>query len=263
MEHDLNRTHSLLSDHFGEAFTALFEHVTDETTAAVVRVDEGELSLDIEGDETRSTWESVRDRFERVADGDGSKSTWRCPTTTAADRSALANLFSQAAGIVGTHFVHEIELRRDGQALVFAVPHHQDAFVDATVSDRIDREEIVALPCEKTCLVPTEPAERWVEDDREWSLAGTSLCVERRDGRRTNCYGLSNLHAVSIAADGTLELTWDAGTVGDDVIGRALTWVMKKFYRPPTAVPCPDHERARAVRARMQAILAAYDGRGL
>lgn len=263
MKHDLNRTHTLLSDHFGDAFTALFEHVVEETTTAVVRVDEDELSVDIEGDRTRSTWESVRDRFERVADNRGNVSTWHCPTKTDEDRTALADLFSQATGIVGAYFVREIELRRDGRAFVVAVPHHLDAFVDATESDRIDREEIVALPREQACLVPTEPAERWIGDDREWRLAGASLCVERRDGQRASCYGLSNLRAVSIAADGTLELTWDAGSVGDDAIGRILTWVMNRFYSPPTSVPCSDRTRAEAVREHLQKILAAYDGREL
>ncbi|MFC3957450.1 hypothetical protein [Halovivax cerinus] len=262
-EPDLTQTHTLVCDRFGEAFAAVFELVRQEMTAAIVRLDEDELSLDIEGDDTAPAWESIRDRFERVADGDESETVWRCPTTTAEGRDALLELLSHTDGVVGAYFVREIQLRRDDEVLASAVPHHSQASLDATRCETVADDEIVDLAGVAACLVPTGPAVTWVDGDRRWRLAGKYLCAERIDGRPGSCYGLSNLQAASVRADGTLELSWDAGTVGDDAIGRALTWVMNRLYRPPTDVPCPDPERAETVRARMQEILAAYDGRTL
>ncbi|WP_247730877.1 hypothetical protein [Halovivax limisalsi] len=260
-----NRTHDLLCATFAGPLASTLELILPAATAAIVHVDAAELEPPPDGGDCRRTWRSVRPQLERLPEADRTATTaWRWDPTSDAGRAVLFDLVSLTDGGTGAYFVRELELRIGGERVLTAVPHHLDAGLDATrCGSQLGREGVVDIPDEAACLVPTKPAAEWVVDDRRWKLAAGSLCVERRDGRRAGCYDLSNLQAVSIASDGTLELSWDAGPVGDDAIGRALTWMLNRIYRPPTSVPCPDRERAETVRAQLQEILDAYDGREL
>ncbi|WP_255682077.1 hypothetical protein [Natrinema sp. SYSU A 869] len=111
-------------------------------------------------------------------------------------------------------------------------------------------------------MVPTETQFDWVAEDRRWKIQGGSLCVETLDGRKASCYGLTGLEQATIADDGTvLGLTWKAGELPNDSVGKLLSWFMDKLYDPPQAVPCETPKRANAVNAHLQELLAAYDGR--
>jgi len=72
--------------------------------------------------------------------------------------------------------------------------------------------EIVGLNGHDACLVPTETYFEWVAEDRRWRIQGGSLCIETLDGRKTTCYGLTNLERATLEDDGTvLALAWGAG----------------------------------------------------
>ncbi|WP_242509301.1 hypothetical protein [Natrinema altunense] len=78
----------------------------------------------------------------------------------------------------------------------------------------------------------------------------------------TRPVGNPSLERATRIDDGTvLALAWEPGELSDDAVGKFLSWIMTKLYRPPSAVPCETVDRATAVRAYLQELLAAYDGR--
>lgn len=262
---DLNRTHHLECDPFAAPFRSLLERVLPSTTTAIVRLREDEMETEPDGDECRRTWSAVRDRFERVPDADGNGATaWRCSTETGPEREALRELCDLTGGIAGQHFVFRLELRDGGTPVLESIPHHSDAGIDATrVGDEVRPGEIVGLEGHRACLVPAETHLEWVAEDRRWRLDGGGLCVETLDGRKTTCYGLTNVQRATIRDGTVLVLGWDAGGLPDDPIGRLLSWTMDKLYDPPTAVPCGTPERATEARTYVAELLDAYDGREL
>ncbi|SER72772.1 hypothetical protein [Natrinema salaciae] len=264
MPSGVHRTHHLECDGFAEECRSLLESVLPDATTAVVWLQEDELEMEPDGDDCRRTWTAVRDRFERFPGADRNGTTaWRVPTTTAPGRDALFELVALTDGIAGSHFVFRFELRDGDTPVLDAIPHHADAGVDATLlGDEIRSGEIVGLSEHDACLVPTETRFEWVAEDRRWAIRGGSLCVETLDGRTESCYGLTNVEGARIGDDGTvLALAWDPGELPDDAVGTLLSWIADKLYNPPPAVSCETLERARAVEAYLQELLAAYDGR--
>ena len=261
---DLNRTHDVESERFSAALRSLVETALPHATDAVVRLREDETDTDPDGDECRRTWTAVRDRFERSPDEDRYGATaWRCPTAPDAARDTLLALVSLTDGVAGSRFVFEVELRREGVPVLSAIPHTPSAGVDATrLGGAVRPGEVELLDGLAACLVPAETRVEWVAADRRWSVRGGSLCVETLDGRKTSCYGLTNLRRARASDDETvLALAWDAGELPDDPVGRAMSRAVDRLYRPPSAVPCGTAARARAVRALIRETLAAYDGR--
>lgn len=266
MSAELNRTHHLECEGFAAEFRALLELVLPDTTAAVVRVREDEVGMDPDGDDCRRVWDAVRDRLERLPEKDRNGATaWRVATTTEAGQEALFELTSLTDGIVGAHFVFQLECHAGGTPLLEAIPHHSDVRIDATLfGAEIQPGEIVGLNGHDACLVPTETQFEWVAEDRRWRIQGGSLCIETLDGRKATCYGLTNLERATLEGDGTvLALAWEPGDLPDDAVGRLLSWIGDKLYNPPPALPCETAARATAVKTHLRELLSAYDGRNI
>ncbi len=263
---ELDRTHQLESERFPEAFRSLVESTLPYATDAVVRLREDEAATDPDGDECRRAWEAVRDRFERAADEDRYGATaWRCGTAADGGRAALSELVGLASGIAGRHFLFEVTLLRDGAPVLNAIPHTPSAGVDAThFGGEVRPGEVASLDGHAACLVPDETRAEWTAAERRWSVRGGSLCVETLDGRKTSCDGLRNLRRLEADGGGTaLALAWGTGEFPDDPVGRVLSWVTGRLYRPPPAVPCGTAARAAAVEELVRETLVAYDGREL
>ncbi|ELZ05500.1 hypothetical protein [Natrialba asiatica] len=266
MGSELTRTHTLECDRFADEFSSVVELVLPETTTARLYIDEAELGMDPDGGACRRAWGAIRPHLDRVpgADRNGTVA-WTCPTTTEQGREHLFDLIALTDGVAGAHFVFRVELHRTDAPVLESIPHHSAVGLDATLlGEWIRSGEIVDLPGETACLVPTETKFEWTAEQRRWRIAGGSLCVETIDSRKASCYGLTNLRQARKSDDGTgLGLAWEPDDLPDDAIGRVLSWTMDKLYTPPTAVPCETAARATAVRAHVQEILEAYDGREL
>lgn len=268
-----HRTHALLTDAYADALARAVDALLPHADAGLVRTDEPWLSEDPDGDDCRETWEAVRGRFDRRPErDDGSRAAW-CVAVGETDGAeaggetdgaeALGRLVGLADGVVGPHFLFEVELAREGRTLLSATPHHSDLGVDADALPESTLGEVEsALSGLPACLVAADPFAEWEAENRLWRV-GSAVCRETPDGDRTSCYGVSNLRGVAVAADGTaLELTWGlGGPVSDDPIGRALSWGLDRLYRPPERLPCGDADRAESVAAFLAATLRRFDGR--
>lgn len=267
MAPELHRTHQLSCDRFPDAFPALVERVLSDATSAIARLDETAVDVEPDGDECRRAWTAVADRFERVPDEDRYEcAAWRCPTTAGRDRTALRDLVAVIDGIAGRQFLFQLELRREGVPVLTAIPHTPSAGIDATHLDEDVRPgDVVGLSGHSACLVPVGTRIEWVAEDRRWSIRGDSLCVETLDGRRTACYGLTNLQRMTVSdTDETvLALAWGADEPPDEPIGRLRSWIADGCRGPPPAIACGTADRARTVRALASDLLAAYDGRSI
>ena len=260
MTPEMSPTHRLECERFSEGFGSLVEMTRPSVTAAVVRVREEEAeSPPADGEVCRRTWDSVRPHLERLPEEDGSTSTvWRCPTET--EREALLDLIELTDGGAGAYFVYQVELRKGGKPVVEAVPHHMTASVDAEALEKAGPNEVVGIEEVNACLVPIEPQIEWVAEERRWKVAGGSLCVETVGGRKSSCYGLTNLREADI--DGkVVKLSWEMRGTPGGIVSKTLSWVMSSLYNPPTSVPCGTRSRAEEFKQTAQDILEAYDGR--
>lgn len=262
----MHRTHSLECDRFADAFPPLLETVVPHATTATVLIDPEEADHEPDGPECRAVWARARDAFERAPDADESgREAWRCDTTDPDARAALFDVGALISGIIGRHFVFGVRLQRDGTQVLDSIPHHSAASIDADALPDDTVEEVdAALVDLAACLVPHGTRIVWEAADRRWSVRGSSICVETPDGKRTACYGVSNLRGIDVADDGTtLALSWGTEEFPDDAVGRLLSWVTGKLYSPPPALPCGTEVRASEVRELLAETLEKYDGRSL
>jgi hypothetical protein len=253
-----DRTHHLQCERFAESLRLVVAEVFDEATHAVVHLREDEREAWPDGEECARVWAAVREQFSRTPSADENDATaWRCELTDSAAHHALLTLIDLTDGLAGEYFVYHLELRRDDTLVLDALPHHSDAGLDASQLGETTIAHIrEQLNGHAACLVSTGTHVDWVSHDRRWAISGFSLCRSTLEERRTACYGLANLRGVTRSGDGTtLELNWDPGSVSDDVIGRALTWVVDRLYSPP--------QTAATVEATLRDLLARYDGRCL
>jgi hypothetical protein len=262
---DFEGTHTLLSDDYAAALARTVDSLVPHADRGVVRLDEAWLDEEPDGEACREAWAAVRERFERAPGDDASaREAWRVELVgDGTGFDALSRLVELAGGIVGSHFVFEVELSREGRTALSAVPHHSDLRVDGdALPEAAFAAAEGALSDLDACLVAEDPVAEWVARDRRWSV-GPAVCKEALDGRRTSCYGIANLRGVALAADGTtVRLSWGLdGPVFDDPIGKALSWAVEKLYRPPAKLPCGDAERADRVAGFLVETLRRFDGR--
>jgi hypothetical protein len=264
----VHRTHELACDHqaFPDVLAAVFDAAMPRLTSVEVLLREKELDTPPDGQHCKETWKSVVEEFERVPDADRHDCTaWRLDPGTDASRAAVLDLVALTEGSAGSHFVFEVRGIVDEIVVLHSIPHHSSLTVDATQLEEtwIDRVS-GRLDDHPACLVPLETEVEWIAEGQQYSLDGFSLCTAAPDGQSGSCYGLANLRAVDRQADGTtLELTWDTGGTSDHVLLRALHWLVKQAYRPPSTLPCETEQRANQVEEVLRTRLESYDGREL
>ncbi|ADQ67130.1 hypothetical protein C499_05223 [Halogeometricum borinquense DSM 11551] len=261
---DFNRTHALITDEYADALAQTTDALFPYATTALVRIDEPWADEEPDGDDCREAWDAVRERFDRRPERDnGDWEAWSVGVSDESGRKSVRRLVALTRGIIGRHFLFEVELAREGQTVFTAMPHHSSLAVDA---DSLPEEAFAATEDSLTktagCLVAEEPVAEWIAEERRWSVR-SSICKETLDESRASCYGISNLRGLDVADNGTtLRLSWGLdGPISDDPIGRALTWTLEKLHRPPKALPCDDIERAERVADFLAETLRRYDGR--
>ncbi len=262
----MNRTHTLESAEFYEGFATLLDVLVPRSTTALVLLDWNWAGDGSDDEACEQVWDAVEDRFERVPDEDTSgRIAWQIDLEDAGDRRAFRDVVGLIYGILGQHFVYWVALRRDGETVLESVPHHPYAGIDAeALGEDVLSEVSDALDEQAACLVPDGTRIEWVAEGRRWSLRGASICTETLDGNRTVCYPATNLEALRIDDDRTtLRLAWGAHEFDDDALGHVLSWITKKVYHPPSALPCETEERAHEARELLAETLGAYDGRTL
>ncbi|MDS0298975.1 hypothetical protein NDI76_09470 [Halogeometricum sp. S1BR25-6] len=260
---DFHGTHTLLSGDYVDALSGLLDALFPCADRGLVRLDEEWLDEAPDVEDCAWAWDAIRGRFDRLSNRD--EHGWTAWGVELDDpgRDAMRRLVELTNDAVGSHFVAEILLVRDGRTVLSAIPHHSDLAVDADVlrEDAFAAAE-ASLAGLEACFVPVEPHDEWEAGNRRWSV-GPAVCKETLDGRRTSCYGVSKLRGLRTADDGTtLELAWDLGEpLSEDPIGKALSWTLEKLHRPPGALPCGDEQRAERVADFLAETLRRYDGR--
>ncbi|MDS0292637.1 hypothetical protein [Halogeometricum luteum] len=262
---DFHGTHTLLSGDYVDALFGLFDALSPYAGRGLVRLDEEWLDETPDIEDCARAWDAIRGEFDRLPNRDEHGWTAWGVELDGPGRDAMRRLVELTNDVVGSHFVAEIRLVRDGRTVLSAMPHHTDLAVDAGVlpEDAFAAAE-ASLAGLDACLVAGEPHTEWEAENRRWSV-GPAVCEETLDERRSSCYGISNLRGLRVTADGTaLELSWSLGEpVSEDPIGKALSWTLEKLHRPPRALPCADVERAESVADFLAETLRGYDGRGI
>lgn len=97
------------------------------------------------------------------------------------------------------------------------------------------------------------------------SIRGGNICIEALDRQRIVCYGIMALRRlVTVADEALLSLSWGENDSPVDPVDELDAWLQGEFPTGrPTVVPCGSAARMSQVRAYLQEILNAYDGREL
>lgn len=258
-------SHHLLADDYTGALGTLLAVTLERADEAYVALDEAELEADLpDADECADTWTAVRGEFEHLS-GAPLWGSSRTEYRLTGEEAALERLCGLVGGVCGAHFVFQVLLAVEGEAVLEAVPHHGAASVSAlplggeTYLDAV----AAAFDGQAACLVADGTRVEWDADGTHWAIRGGSLCKESPDGRNSTCWGISNLLAARVhRSEPTLELTWDTGDP-DGPVERALFGVTRALASRPERVPCPDRVTAERAKTVLAEVLARYDGRSL
>ncbi|MCO8245053.1 MULTISPECIES: hypothetical protein [unclassified Haladaptatus] len=247
-------THELLvkSAGYHEATATILSLVLRRASTGYVRIEHDQLEATFEDTpRCRETWEAVRDSLSWTEDAQGG--AWYrgdLPETA----GEFERLWSLSDGLCGVHFVHEVALYDEDGWLFYAVPHHTYCWLRDSkgifISDVDD-----ALASQRACVLPAETTVEWTRDGRNYSIMGTSLCVENGRLGTSNCYGLANLETVKANERArTLSLAWHPDPI-PGLVGRALMGAMSLVYNPSERLQFEDEGNFRKVESVLREII--------
>lgn len=249
-------SHTLMAVDFHGSAGAIFELALDRATDGYVGIDHDELEMGLpDAPRCRTTWNAVRDSLSWV-DDEHPGAWYHVPLPDAS--AELRDLWSLEDGNSGAFFLHTVVLTIDDEWLFFAVPHHSLCWLNAPNESFVDAVDD-ALATHRACILPEKTRVEWSGDGRNYSISGTSLCVEGGRLRTRGCYGLSNLEAVRANEDErTLSLTWQPDPI-PGAVGRALMSAMSLVYNPPERLQFEDEVTFRDVESVLRKIIEKRD----